>query len=128
MSHQEEHDRFAGSALGLFGKWKSESIPVIVIGYGDGFAVVFSGSILEVAPYEIVLARKGQTQEARSAQVTADLLPAQHFEYLDLREAPEDVKERWGGFITGTLAVHFPTSLWVFQELGGPAVKPSASA
>jgi hypothetical protein len=106
-------------ALGLFKKWESESLPVIAFGDSDGFAVVVSGTIVEVTPTTIVLARKGSESDNRSAQIIIGILAASHFEYLDARETPQNVQAMWGKLITGALGIHLPNSLWVFQELGG---------
>jgi hypothetical protein len=106
-------------AVRLFNKWIGEGIPLMVFGEGIGFSVKFSCKAVEAALDKIVLVRKGSTEGGRGAQVEIDLSAAERYRYLDPREAPADVQGRWGHLITGVVAIHLSTSLWILQELGG---------
>ena len=105
-------------ALGLFNKWKSESTALMVTVEGSGFGFRFVGSISYVTPSGIVVSRQGDTVGSFTANASIGLKAVRHFEYLDIREAPEDVKHNWGRVLLGTLGVDLPASRWAFHELG----------
>jgi hypothetical protein len=76
---------------------------------------------MEASPHTIVLARTGTTPGMLSGHVAIGLNQVREFDYLALREAPPEIQAQWAQHLTSTLAIHFPESLWVFHELGGPA-------
>jgi len=80
--------------------------------------MVLLGIVTEVEEDRIAVTRQDAPTGIGGAQILISLESVIEWDYSDLREAPGDVREGpWGIAIKGTLALHLPTSLWVFQEI-----------
>ena len=107
-------------AMDLLLKWKSESSPILAaVDSPDGFTFKLSGSIAAVYPTGFVIARYTKPPLV-AADLIAVLLDANSFEYQDLREAPEPLREQFEGIILGLLAFRMRESTVMIYELKAP--------
>ena len=107
-------------ALGLLRKWASESIQVFISVKGDGLVLRLVGSIFIFDPPTILVAHPGP--QLRRTEVAVGLTEAHGFDYSDMREAPEPVKEQMGDWLVSGLAFDLPTAKVNIYEL---AERPS---
>jgi hypothetical protein len=105
------------NAFSLLMKWMSEGIPVIASCDGGGFNLRAPGFISELTPNQVVFSNRNPAAEFMT--VTIALTVVVGYEYLDLREAPEEIRTKWGGYLTGTLVVKLRNAVWNFHEMGG---------
>jgi hypothetical protein len=106
-----------GESRDLILKWKGESTPILVtVDSDDGFTFKFSGSIAELFPHGFVMVRY-TAQPKMCADLTVIMLDASSFEYQDLREAPQEMQEKFEGTILGILAFKLKGSTIVLYEL-----------
>jgi len=94
-------------ALGLLSKWKSESVGVRGILVVDGGAVTFGGLIKFLSPDALVITQYAKPGQ-KVAEVKLALGTATAFEYGDVREIPEEIRDTHFGKISSILVIHIP--------------------
>jgi hypothetical protein len=102
-------------ALGLLRKWANESTQVFVLIVGEGIAFRLSGFISDLSPLVVLVAQRGQA--LRQTEVAIGLSEASGFDYSEVRQAPEPLKESMGDWITAGLAFNLPTAKINVYEL-----------
>lgn len=107
-------------ALGLFNKWKSESIPVLGVLRMASAALTFGGFINDVTPHGLVLSHYLQP-EVKSMEFILGLDSVVGFGYQDLREAPVHVRQKFAGRIVAVLTVQAQSFDCCLYEMEKPS-------
>src|SRR5262245_45242037 len=103
-------------AVALLRKWATESTPVSAMLVADSASVSFSGFIREVMPTALVVAHSSGA--GKVVELIVGLLAIETFTYQDVREAPEDVRERIGKTVAACLVMESADMRCCLFELG----------
>ncbi len=96
-------------AFSLLRKWKSESVGVRGMLQSNGVAVEFGGLIKDLGPDGLVITQYARPNE-KVGEVKIGLRSATAFEWGDLREMPQDMRDLHVGKIESIMVLHLPAA------------------